>query len=83
MDGDMCSSLADFAKENPVRKPGLKCWACSIPEAEEINQGRRSGTAISVIRDWLVQRQGYSEDVATLNKLTHHFSNNRHHERGR
>lgn len=71
------ASLQEFAAG--LRRT-LKCWACAIPETEEINQGRRDGIQIPRIREWLIREKGYSPDEATLHKLTHHFSNMRHHE---
>jgi hypothetical protein len=74
-------SLEAFAAKNPAKGPGRPCWACIIPEAEEINSARRQEVAITVIRDWLIKEKGYEPGIATSNRLTHHFSNSRHHER--
>jgi hypothetical protein len=54
------------------------CFACTIPEAEEVNEGRRNGVKTSTILRWLVEARGYAE--ATRNKLDHHFGS-RHHEK--
>lgn len=74
-------SLADFAKTEPPKPPGMPCWACHIPERDEIDEARRAGVQIKVIRRWLIEHCGYSEDVATKSKLDKHFSTSRHHER--
>lgn len=76
-------SLSDYAKANPVKPPGFRCWACTIPERAEIDQARRDGMAVTVIREWLIREKGYAEDVASRPKLDRHFSTNRHHERAR
>jgi hypothetical protein len=73
-------SLEAFAAENPGPKGGRPCWACNIPEAEEINAGRRAGMTLGTILSWLVEK-GY-QDV-TKGKLEAHFINSRHHERGK
>jgi hypothetical protein len=74
-------SLAAYAAKNPSRRPGMTCWACSITERQEIDEARRNGTPIPVIREWLINERGYSEEVASRPRLDRHFSSNRHHER--
>lgn len=74
-------SLEDFAKVHPPQKPGRECWTCTIKERREIDEARRNGTHIPLIRRWLIEVCGYSEGVATMSKLKQHFSTNRHHER--
>lgn len=75
----MARSLEQYAKETPVGRPGKPCWACTIPEVEEVNKARRDGVAITIIRSWLVEERGYDAEQATKNRLCHHFSNERHH----
>lgn len=73
-------SLEAYAAENPTRRGGSPCWACSIPEATEINESRKKGRSIMTILRWLQDVVGYGEQ-ATKGRLEGHFVNNRHHER--
>ena len=74
------SSLDEFASTYKPERPS-RCWACQIPESEEINKGRRNGVAVRAIRAWLIHEKGYSADVATLGRLQGHFDSGKHHER--
>ena len=74
-------SLEAFAAKRPKRAPGRPCWACGIPEAEEINSARRKEITLRTIRDWLIEQKGYAPEVVTMTRLQNHFGVMRHHER--
>lgn len=65
-------SLAAFAKTF-VLKPGMACWGCGIPEAEEIATAYRAGVRPVAIIAWLREVRGYASDVATANKVRGHL----------
>ena len=71
------TDLATFAAEveSQAKRP---CWACSIPQAEEINAGRRNGIVVPVILKYLVEKCGH--EGITIHRLKTHFQA-RHHER--
>lgn len=66
--------LATFARTYRPGKPGMACWACTIPEAAEIAKHYRGGTDPGVIRAWLIERRGYASIVATRNRLQRHLT---------
>ena len=67
-------TLAAFVEARP-RRPGPPCYACSLPEAEEIALGYRAGIGGAAIRAWLVEERGYPADQATSHRITHHLRN--------
>lgn len=69
-------ALQTFAK--PTRR-GAQCWACGIPEAGEINAGKRAGISNAAIRDWLIREKGYTEEEATTPRIDSHFYQKKHH----
>ena len=81
------SGLAEFAALYEANKPGIKCWTCSIPEVEAINEAKRKGYIEfegkrivfrpGMVVGWL--REIYGPQV-TSNKIGHHFAS-RHHEK--
>lgn len=73
-------SLEAYAAANPPKRGGIPCWACNIPETDEINNSRRKGRSIMTILRWLQVVRGYG-DQATKGRLEGHFVNNRHHEK--
>ncbi len=75
----MAKSLVEYAKENPAKR-GAICWACGIPEAEEVNSGLRSGLYPTQIREWLVNECGYDVNVCTVAKI-HMHKQKGHHEK--
>lgn len=75
------ADLASFAKESPAPIKGVRCWACHLPEAAELNAAKRDGTAtVTQMVSWLIEDKGYSEDEARRPRLTNHFQG-KHHER--
>lgn len=58
-------SLSAYAVQNPAKRGGLACWACSIPERAEIDEARRGGVSINTIRSWLITEKGYPEHEVT------------------
>jgi hypothetical protein len=74
------TGLLQFSKTHPPYRPG-KCWACSIPEAKEINEGKKAGLTVAVILRWLMEEKGYSPNEARSNRLHYHFSSNHHEEK--
>lgn len=69
-------SLSDFAES--VRKPNRKCWACNLPESDEINKGFNKGLKPRVIQRWLVEEQEYPINEATIDRIEHHFRRAHH-----
>lgn len=74
-------SLTTYVASLPGRRAGIPCWACNIPEAEEINKGRLAGLSLGKIRRWLIDECGYPPEEARAGRLNGHFSAERHHER--
>ncbi len=75
----MRKSLAEYSKSHPTNQGGRICWACTIPQTQEINEARRSGVSLAVIRQWLLDECGYDEDVATHGRMHGHFDARKHH----
>jgi hypothetical protein len=74
-------TLADYAASGQgLKRPGTTCWICNLPEREEVDAALREGTSVGVIRRWLIDVRGYSEGLATRNKIENH-RNKGHHER--
>jgi hypothetical protein len=56
------------------KKPHWKlCWACTIPQSETLTTLRARGWTVAELLDYLVEQCGYSRDVATRNRVQHHF----------
>ncbi len=70
--------LADFAAAHKPSKKGPTCWACSIPEAKELAEGRKRGLPVVTMRRWLIEDCGYTSSEATYNKLRDHFVKEHH-----
>jgi hypothetical protein len=58
-----------------LARPGTQCWACGLPERQEIDAAFLKGTSIGVIRRWLIDVRGYSQNDATRSKLENHRDN--------
>lgn len=64
------TSLAEFASAN-IAKPGAKCWACGIPQREEMEREYRNGVPMSIIEAWLKQVCGYTD--VSRSRITNHL----------
>ncbi len=79
------ADLGEFLDSYQRKRTGPPCWLCSIPQREEIDAQRRergSGCGTMRVMDWLASPEGggYAREMATKNRIQHHFDN-RHHER--
>ena len=72
------ADLSEFVEENPTVR-GVRCWACYIPEAGEINSAKRDKTAtVTQMIRWLVEKKGYSDIDARVPRLNNHFQQGHH-----
>lgn len=75
------ADLATFASEAPQPVRGVRCWACYLPEAAELNAAKRNNTAtLPQMVAWLVEDRGYDPEEARRPRLTNHFQA-QHHQR--
>lgn len=59
------------------------CWVCGIPEREVIDAILRGGgVSDAALADYLVEKKGYSADLATFHRVRGH-RHRRHHEQQR
>lgn len=81
-------SLADFAKQFEK----VSCFACVIPERDEIDAAYKSGITRKVILKWLWEAKGYN-DKSVMDDNGHpagisatmvdkHFTGGHHHKKG-
>jgi hypothetical protein len=69
-------SLEQYAASGQgLGRPGTQCWACNLPERQEIDEAFKKGTSIGVIRRWLIDVRGYGQNDATRSKLENHRDN--------
>lgn len=62
------------------KKKGPKCWLCTIPEREEVDEERRKrgrDCGVAAVVEYLRTIHG---DLATKHRVSNHFSEH-HHER--
>lgn len=65
-------SLVDFAKSEELSR-GPKCWLCTIPEREEVEQGVASGVVSrSAAMRWLKTR--YPELSISVARVDNHMA---------
>lgn len=68
----MTKTLVEFSKANP-NPHGGKCWVCTLPEKNEIDEALRTGQSQPVqIREWLINECGYGSDVCTSTRIAGH-----------
>lgn len=75
----MSQSLSEFSKRVPRSTGGTPCWACSIPEAAEINKAWNKNVTRAQIARWLREEKGYPKNLPIEVRLHCHFSGNKHH----
>ena len=65
-------SLREFAERGRY-----KCFVCSIPEREEIEDAWASGVRTALIMRWLTGEKGYDEDAIPSHTVFRvHFDHN-------
>ena len=62
-----------------------KCFLCSIPERQEIEEAKQGGAETKHIVQWLIDDCGYEEKKvkAARNQMGHHFSVHMHRRKGK
>jgi hypothetical protein len=66
--------LTDYAEQH--KDPKRKCWVCSLPQIDEVNEALRTGHNPGTIAGWLREDQGVDLGHNPLwQRISRHFKN--------
>jgi hypothetical protein len=72
-------AAAEAWRAKRPKKHWKACWMCTIPQRATLAALRQREWTVAELIDYLVEECGYAPDVATRNRVQHHFQE-KHHE---